>query len=176
MPTTHPKITFASQMCVISSCVWLFCVDILRSYYYWQSLALHAHHAPVWPGSDRCPIHALLEHTNHHCTSWEQLHPETSEKQTDNIVTNFFFPPWSGPSSPLPQTEDLRESVRPPQPTWVTRRSVWGNQREACCVCSAACHFFLFPFFVCFFLVLSFSLVVFFCRKLSFWWSYVVRE
>ncbi len=96
MPTTHPTITFASQMCVISSCVWLFCVDILRSYCYWQSLALHAHPAPVWPGSDRRPIHALLEYTKHHCTSWEQLHPETSEKQTDNIVTNFFFPPCPG--------------------------------------------------------------------------------
>lgn len=76
MPTTHPKITFASQMCDISSCVGLFCVDILRSYYYWQIIALHAYHAPVWPGSDRCPIHALLEHTNHRCTYWEQLHPK----------------------------------------------------------------------------------------------------
>lgn len=81
-------------MCLLFLCVGLFCVDLLRSYYYWQSLALHAHHAPVWPGSHRRTIYALMERTYCCCIDWEQLHPEKLQKTTQQYSNKLSLSSW----------------------------------------------------------------------------------
>lgn len=152
MPPTHPKITFASQMRVLFLCVGLFCVDLLRSYYYWQSLALHAHHAPVWPGSHRRPclhtdgVYVPMLH-------WEQLHPKKNKKRKklNNLLKIFSFLLGQDPAVCSHKRKTWgRTCGRHSRHEWFAGQFEEAEETngETCCVCNAASHFFHFPFCV----------------------------